>query len=74
MKLEGDFERSGLMVPEAAAVLKRFYFVQRELVRLQAGWIPGTEHWETNLFFPEALWQDELTSWQLRERVLEHYL
>lgn len=71
MKLKGDFERSAMMVPEAAAVLKRFYFVQRELVRLQAGWTPGTEHWETKLFFPEALWQDELTAWQLRERVLE---
>ena len=59
------------MVPEAAAVLKRLYFVQRELVRLQAGWTPGTEHWETKVFYPEALWQDEITAWQLRERVLE---
>lgn len=71
MKLHGDFKRSGMMVPEAAAVLKRFYFVLREMVRIQAGWIPGTEHWETKLYYPESVWQDELTAWQLRERVLE---
>ena len=71
MKLNGQFKRSAMMVPDAAAVLKRLHFVQRELVRIQAGWTPGMEHWETKLQLPEALWQDELTSWQLRERVLD---
>lgn len=70
-RLPGEFARSGLMVPDAAAVLKRMYFLGREFVRLQAAWMPGTVHWETKLLLPEFLWQDELTAWQLRERVLE---
>ncbi len=70
-KLQGDFQRSQRMVPDSAAVLKRFYFVQRELVRMQAGWTPGTEHWETKLLLPEFLWEDALIATQLRGRVLE---
>lgn len=59
------------MVPDAALVLKRFYFIQRELVKMQAGWTPGTEHWELKLLLPEFLWQDALIAGQLRDRVLE---
>lgn len=59
------------MVPDSALALKRLYFIQRELVRMQAGWTPGTEHWELKLLLPEFLWQDALIAGQLRNRVLE---
>jgi len=38
---------------------------------MQAGWTPGTEHWETKLLLPEFLWEDALVAGQLRKRVLE---
>lgn len=59
------------MVAESAAILKRFYFLQRELVRLQAGWLPGLSRWELKLVLPEIAWEDALIAQQLRERVLE---
>ncbi len=59
------------MVPDASLVLKRFYFLQREAVLAQAGWMPGTLHWETKLLWPEFLWQDSLIASELRGRVLE---
>lgn len=63
--------RSALMVGESAQVLKRFHFLERELVRMAAGWLPGTTDWETKLLLPEVLWQDALVARSLRERVLE---
>lgn len=63
--------RAALMVTDAAKTLKRFYFLHRECVVAQAGWTPGTAHWETKLLWPEFLWQDSLTVAALRERVLE---
>ncbi len=63
--------RARLMVPESAAVLKRLYFMLRELVVMQAGWVPGTAHWETKLLLPELLWEDSTTLRLLRERILE---
>lgn len=38
---------------------------------MQAGWLPGLEHWQSKLLLPEFLWQDALIAHQLRERVLE---
>ena len=59
------------MVAESADVLKRFYLLERELVRMQAGWLPAIECWEAKLALPELLWQDALVARQLRERILE---
>ena len=63
--------RAQLMVNDSASILKRFYFLQRELVLVQAGWLPGTEHWQSKLLLPEFLWQDSLTCQELRQRILE---
>jgi hypothetical protein len=71
MKMVSQSERARLMVSESALLLKRFYFLQREFVRMQAGWLPGTEHWESKLLLPEFVWQDALAAQQLRQRVLE---
>ena len=64
-------KRAELMVAESATVLLRFHFLERELVRMAAGWLPGTEDWDTKLFLPEMLWQDALVARSLRERILE---
>jgi len=71
MKMQANGSRAALMVSDSAKILKRFYFLQRECVLAQAGWMPGTVHWETKLLWPEFLWQDALTATALRERVLE---
>ena len=59
------------MVPEAAIILKRLYFLQRELVLMQAGWLAAVSHWQSKLLLPEFLWQDMLICHELRSRVLE---
>ncbi len=71
MKLSSAAARGHWMVPDNAALLKRFYFFQRELVLMQAGWVPGMAHWGSKLLLPEFLWQDALIAGQLRARVLE---
>lgn len=59
------------MVGDSAKTLKRFHFLLRECVLAEAGWMPGTTHWETKLLWPEFAWQDALTAGALRDRVLE---
>ncbi len=59
------------MVTESAAILKRFYFLERELIHLAAGWVPGTAHWESKLLLPEILWESSILARELRQRVLE---
>ena len=71
VQLSSTNARSRLMVPESAAVLKRFFFLQREIVLMQAGWIPGTAAWAAKLLLPELLWEDSTILRLLRERVLE---
>ena len=71
MKMQSSHPRAKFMVSDASKILKRFYFLQRECVLAQAGWTPGTVHWETKLLWPEFLWQDALVATELRERVLE---
>lgn len=63
--------RAILMVAESAVILKRFYYMQRELIRMQAGWLPAIEHWESKLVIPEYLWQDSILAKNCRERILE---
>ncbi|MEO6848086.1 MAG: DUF455 family protein, partial [Chthoniobacterales bacterium] len=71
MKIIARENRSHFTVGSAAKVLKRFYFLQREMVLMQAGWLPGTAHLETKLALAEGMWQDALIAGQLRQRVLE---
>ncbi|MCC6423524.1 MAG: DUF455 family protein [Phycisphaerales bacterium] len=71
VKMKARDTRAALMVPDSAAILKRFYFLLRELVLMQAGWMPGTAHWGSKLLLPEVLWQDQQTVQALRQRVLE---
>lgn len=71
IKMPSADSRARLMVGECATILKRFYFLQREMVLMQAGWMPGTEHWQSKLLLPEFLWEDALIARDLRERVLE---
>src|SRR5437773_5461570 len=70
-KMAARDPRARLMVVDSAKILKRFYFLQRDLVIMQAGWLPGTEHWQSKLLLPEFLWQDSLIVRDLRGRVLE---
>ncbi len=60
-----------MMVEASARILKRFYLMQRELVLMQAGCLPGTDHWQSKLLLPECLWQDALVADTFRRRVLE---
>lgn len=71
LRLPGDDARAKRMVDESALVLKRLYFLQREFVLMQAGWLPAVEHWQCKLTLPEYIWRDSLTAAALRERVLE---
>src|SRR2546429_6494156 len=71
LKMLSQSRRAQLTVPQCAMFLKRLYFLHRELVLMQAGWVPGIEHWEAKLLLPEFLWQDSLIAHELRQRVLE---
>ena len=55
MKMPSSDQRARLMVPDSAKILKRFYFLQQEMILMQAGWLPGTEHWQSKLLLPEFL-------------------
>lgn len=59
------------MVAPSAQILKRCYFLERELLQLQAGWLPGVAHWETKLLLPELMWENSILARELRQRVLE---
>ncbi|MBL9215426.1 MAG: DUF455 family protein [Opitutaceae bacterium] len=63
--------RAHLMVTQSATILRRLYFLERELVRLAAGWLPGTAHWEAKLLLPEVMWESSLLTRELRQRILE---
>lgn len=71
LKMSSQSTRAQLTVPQCSMFLKRLYFLQRELVLMQAGWVPGMQHWESKLLLPEFLWQDSLIANELRQRVLE---
>ncbi len=71
LRIPAPDARARLMVADSASILKRFYLIQRELVLMQAGWLPGTDHWQSKLLLPECLWQDALVAEEFRRRVLE---
>lgn len=63
--------RATLMVPESAAILKRFYFIERELILAQAAWLPAIAGWQTKLLLPELAWESSIAVRELRQRILE---
>jgi len=71
MRIPAADDRARMMVADSASIIKRFYLIQRELVLMQAGWLPGTDHRQSKLFLPECLWQDALVAEEFRHRVLE---
>ena len=62
---------SGLLRADSAAVLKRFFHLERALVTACAGWIPAARRLETKLALARATWEDALTADALRTRVFE---
>jgi hypothetical protein len=56
---------------DVAKLLKRLHFVERSLIKAEAGWIPSIAHFETKLALPHILWQDAMTAHACRERVFE---
>ena len=71
MQIHSRDSRAALMVNDAAHILKRYFLLQRELVLMQAGWLPGTANMDIKLALAEFLWQDALIARELRQRVLE---
>jgi uncharacterized ferritin-like protein (DUF455 family) len=71
MQIQSPDSRAALMVNDAAHTLKRYCLLQRELVLMQAGWLPGTANMDIKLALAESLWQDALIAKELRQRVLE---
>jgi len=69
--LPGLHPRARWMRLDAAALLKRFHFLEQSLVVSQAGWLPGIPLLDAKIGLPRHLWEDALTAGALRERVLE---
>ncbi len=69
--LPGLHPRARWMRLDAAALLKRFYFLEQSLVVSQAGWLPAIPLFDAKIGLPRHLWEDALTAGALRERVLE---
>jgi uncharacterized ferritin-like protein (DUF455 family) len=69
--LPGLHLESGLFRVDSAAVLKRFFHLERALTTACAGWIPAARRLDTKLALSKAAWEDALTGDDLRRRVLE---
>jgi hypothetical protein len=69
--LPGLHPRARWMRFDAAALLKRFFFLEQSLVISQAGWLPAVPLLDAKIGIPRHLWEDALTAGALRERVLE---
>jgi hypothetical protein len=69
--LPGLHPRARWMRLDAAALLKRFFFLEQSLVVSQAGWLPAIPLLDAKIGLPRHLWEDALTAGALRERVLE---
>lgn len=61
----------GLFRVDTAAVLKRFFHLERALTVACAAWIPAAERLETKSSLSKATWENALTADALRSRVLE---
>ncbi len=58
-------------VDTSAALLKRFYLVEREVMRSLGGWHLAVANWELKVLTPRHTWHASLHANALRDRVLE---
>jgi uncharacterized ferritin-like protein (DUF455 family) len=56
---------------ESAAILKRFFFCEKELVRGLAGWIAAVAPLDLKTLLARFIWEDAETAGALRRRVFE---
>lgn len=69
--LPGTNQRARYMRIDTAAILKRFHFCERAMIKAQAGWLAGLPVLDAKLALAEHLWQDALVGDDLRTRVFE---
>lgn len=58
-------------VAENARILLRYEFIERRLLRIMAGWLPGTARWEAKFVLGRLVWEDAEHAQALRGRILE---
>ena len=58
-------------VAENARILLRYEFIERRLLRIMAGWLPGTARWEAKFLLGRIVWEDAEHTQALRNRILE---
>lgn len=58
-------------VAENAKLLLRYEYLERRLLRIMAGWIPGTARWEAKFLLGRLVWEDAEHTQSLRTRLLE---
>lgn len=58
-------------VAENAKILLRYEYLERRLLRIMAGWIPGTARWEAKFLLGRLVWEDAEHTQSLRSRILE---
>jgi hypothetical protein len=67
-----DYRRVPLFsVSDNAKVLQRYEYVERRMVRLLAGWMPGTARWEAKFLLGRLAWEEAEHTQELRDRILE---
>jgi len=63
--------RDRLLRLDSAAVLRRFWHLERALTISCAAWVPGVRRLETKELLARAAWQNAMTGQALRQRVFE---
>lgn len=58
-------------VDDASSILKKLYFIERELMRVAGGYHVNVSNWEVKKKLPLHIWQDSIRANELRTRVLE---
>lgn len=58
-------------VAENARILLRYEFIERRLLRVMAGWMPGVARWEAKFLLGRLVWEDAEHTQALRDRILE---
>jgi hypothetical protein len=66
-----DLGESLWMRQDTAAVLARFFYLERAVTIAAAGWIPAVHQIETKATLARICWQSALTADALRDRVFE---
>lgn len=67
-----NYDRSAeFSVMENAKILCRYEYLERRMVKMMAGWLPGTEQWEIKQMLGRMLWEDAEHTTRLRERIVE---